>query len=126
MIDDLNLDELRRIPRVSYYFRYPLHRQDFHELKLQNNDVRGHYAAKPLYSGLKPDRRVDRSTGYSGDIAALFVPLEAQTVKETSIMLSHLARQRIMLPNGHRNWPAIRETAENSIRKALLGPPYSV
>ena len=125
MIDDLNLDDLRRIPRLSYYFRYPLHRQDFHEFKLPNNDVRGHYAAKALYSGLKPDRRVDRSTGYSGDIATLFVPLEAKIVNETSIIISHLARQRIMLPNGHRNWPAIRAAAENSIYEALSRPPYS-
>lgn len=120
MIDDLDLDELRRMPRISYYFRYPLHRQDFHEFKLQNK-MRGHYAAKPLYSGLTPDRRVDRSTGYSGDIATLFVPLEAQSVNETSMIFAHLAPQRIILSNGHRNWSAIREAAESSICAVLLG-----
>ena len=118
MLDDFNLDELRRIPRISYYFRYRLHRRDFHDLRVQDR-LRGHYTAKPLYGRLTPQGRVDRSTGYNGDVAALFVPIEAQTVHDASLILTHIDPQRVALATGRRNWPAIREAAEHGIREML-------
>ena len=120
IIDDLDLDELRRIPRVSYYFRYPLHRHDFRDLDVEGS-LRGHYAAKPLYGCLTPKGEVDRSAGYNGDIAALFVPIEARTVKDASLILIHIAPARVALPSGRRNWPAIRGAAEHGIRNMLSG-----
>ena len=64
MLDDLDLGELQRQPPISRYFRYPLHRRDFHELGFDGQPC-GHYAAKPLYARLMPQGRVDRSSGYS-------------------------------------------------------------
>jgi hypothetical protein len=118
VLDDLDLDELRRVPRVAYYFRYRLHRSDFHELCAQNR-LQGHYAAKPLHGRLTPRGRVDRTAPYNGDVAALFVPVEARTFDEVSLLLTHIAPQRIALASGRRNWPAIREAAEHGIREML-------
>src|SRR5574340_94954 len=124
MLDDLDLDELRRVPRVPYYFRYRLHRHDFHDLLVQDR-LRGHYTAKPLYGRLTPDGRVDRSAGYNGDVAALFVPIEAQTVHDESQILTHIDPRRGRLATGRRNSPAIREAAEHGIREMLVGSALS-
>ena len=35
MIDDIDLKNIRKVRRIGYYFRYPLHRSDFHELTLK-------------------------------------------------------------------------------------------
>ena len=61
MLRDLNLDALRRIPRISYYFRYPLHYSDFHELREQGR-LRGHYTAKPLHGRLTTSTRTPTPT----------------------------------------------------------------
>lgn len=120
MVDDLDLGELRRLPRISYYFRYPLHRHDFRELKTEGR-LRGHYAAKPLYGSLLPSGHVNRSAGYNGDIVALFIPIEAQTVHAACLIFAHIAPERIVLTSSRRNWPAIREAAERSICMMLDG-----
>ena len=121
MLDDIDLDALRRVPRISYYFRYPLHRSDFHEPREQDR-LRGHYTAKPLHGRLTPKGRVDRSAPYNGDVAALFVPTEARTVADARVVLTHIAPRRITLATGRRNWPAIRMAAEHGIRE-MLGMP---
>ncbi|ANH81951.1 hypothetical protein A8C56_14120 [Niabella ginsenosidivorans] len=77
MIDDLNLKELRKARRIGYYFRYPLHRNNFHVLEAGDH-IYGHYTAKPLYGQLTPEGRVDKSSGFNGDVAVLFVPLAAK------------------------------------------------
>ena len=118
MIDDLVLDALRRIPRISYYFRYPLQRHDFHALSVRD-ELKGHYAAKPLYGRLTPKGRVDRSSDYNGDIAALFVPVDAGSAADASVYLTHIAPEHVVFPTGDRNWPAIREAAEDCICNAL-------
>jgi hypothetical protein len=127
MLDDLDLEELRRVPRVPYYFRYRLHRHHFHELRVQDR-LRGHYTAKPLYGRLTPKGRVDRSAGYNGDVAALFVPIEAQMVQDASLILTHIDPQCVTLATGRRNWPVIREAAEHSIREMLAasGDPRNI
>ncbi len=122
MIDDLDLDELRRVRRVSYYFRYPLQREDFRELN-DRDQLRGHYATKALYGGYTSDGRVDRSSGYNGDIAALFVPLEARTVDDASVVVTHIEPEHIVLADGRRNWPAIYGAAEEEIRGTLTESP---
>ena len=118
MIDDLDLDALRRLPRISYYFRYPLQRHDFHALSVRD-ELKGHYAAKPLYDRLTSKGRVDRSSGYNGDIAALFVPVDAGSAAAASVFLTHIAPEFVVFATGERNWPAIREAAEDCIRYAL-------
>jgi hypothetical protein len=54
MFQDLDLGELRRMPRIGYYFRYPLPRDSFRELRVEDR-LRGHYTAKPLYGRLSID-----------------------------------------------------------------------
>ena len=102
MIDDLVLDMLRRILRISYYFRYPLQRHDFHALSVRD-ELRGHYAAKPLYGRLTPSGYVDRSSGYNGDIAALFVSAHAGSAVDASVFLTHIDPEHVMLATGDRN-----------------------
>lgn len=118
MIDGVDLEDLRHVRRISYYFRYPLHRHDFHELNASGR-LRGHYAAKPLYGRLTSAGRVDRSAGYNGDIAALFVPIDARDAYTARLVLTHIAPDRIVLPSGERNWPAIRAASERAIRETL-------
>lgn len=118
MLQDLDLEELRRMPRIGYYFRYPLHHGDFHELRLKDR-LRGHYTAKPLYGRLTSEGRVDRSSGFNGDVAALFIPVEARSARAVKLVLTHLDPQRITLPDGRRNWPVIREAAEHRIGEML-------
>lgn len=117
MIDVIDLDELRKTRRIGYYFRYPLHRKDFHELKTGDN-VLGHYAAKPLYGRLTPAGRVDKSAGFNGDVAVLFVPLEAVTADEVQLLITQTALQNIQLPTGKRNWKKINALAAESIKNS--------
>ena len=116
--DDIDLDAVRRLRNVSYYFRYPLTARDFHAVYV-DDDARGHYASKALYSGLTPDGRVDRTTPYSGDIATLFLPLDARLPGDAQLLLTHVDPAQIVRPNGSRNWAAIRDAAENCIRDTL-------
>lgn len=115
---DIDLDALRRDRKVSYYFRYPLNGHDFHPLRVADR-LRGHYASKALHSAFTPDGRVDRTSPYSGDIAALFVPLEARTPAETRLLLTHVQPGQIVHANGTRNWTVIRGAAEACISDAL-------
>ena len=119
MVDDIDLAALYATPRIRYYFRYRLHRKDFHELRVRDR-VEGHYAAKPLYGRLTPRGRVDRSSGYSGEIAALFVPIGARTPDDVRLVLTRIAPERILLPTGRRNWGAIYGAAEARIKEVLL------
>ena len=118
MVDDLDLGELRRVRRISYYFRYPLHRHDFLELNTEGR-LWGHYAAKPLYGIFLPNGQVDRSAGYNGDIVALFVPIEARTVHDVCLIIAHIPPEHVALANGRRNWRAIRAAAEQGICEML-------
>lgn len=119
MIDDLDLEKLRRVRRISYYFRYPLHRGDFHELKVRKR-LQGHYTAKPLYGKLMQSGHVDRSAGYNGDIAALYVPFEARCVDDANLLVTHIEPADVALPSGQRNWPNILAAAESMILDAIV------
>jgi hypothetical protein len=119
MIDDIDLAALYGIPRIRHYFRYRLHRKDFRELRVRDQ-VAGHFAAKALYGRLTADGRVDRSSGYNGDIAALFVPVDARSPHDVSLVLTYIAPEHVLLSTGRRNWDAIYSAAEARIREALL------
>lgn len=120
MIDDIDLERLRSVRRISYYFRYQLHRNDFHELKVRET-LRGHYTAKPLYGRLTPSGYVDRSAGYNGDVAALYVPLESRCIDEARLFVTHIDPAEVATPSGQRNWPAIRAAAEHEIIGTIVG-----
>jgi hypothetical protein len=116
--DDIDLDALRQDRKLSYYFRYPLNGHDFHPMRMDDR-LRGHYASKALHSAFTPEGRVDRNSSYNGDVAALFVPLEACTPAETRLLLTHVDPGQIVRENGTRNWTVIRGAAEACIREVL-------
>jgi hypothetical protein len=116
--DDIDLEALRQDRRFSYYFRYPLNGHDFHPMRVDDR-LRGHYASKALHSAFTPDGRVDRTSAYNGDIAVLYVPLEARTPGETRLLLTHVDPAQIVHGNGTRNWTVIRSAAEACISDAL-------
>ncbi|MBO9592246.1 MAG: hypothetical protein J7599_05000 [Niabella sp.] len=118
MIDDLNLDELRKLRRIGYYFRYPLHRNNFHALRIGGH-LYGHYTAKPLYGRLTPEGRVDKSAGFNGDVAVLFVPLKANVLEDVELLIAHSAPKNMIAPAGTRNWKKINEIAEAALTKRL-------
>ncbi len=115
MIDDLDLKEIRKVRKIGYYFRYPLHRSDFHELTLDGN-LRGHYTAKPLYGRLTSEGRVDKSAGFNGDIAALFVSLEAVSAHDVKTYITHTDPEKIQTSNGKKDWDVINTAAERCIK----------
>lgn len=118
MIDDLNLDALRKLRRIGYYFRYPLHRDNFHDLRIGDH-LYGHYTAKPLYGRLTGEGRVDKSAGFNGDVAVLFAPLAVNAPDDVELLIAHSNPEHMILPSGKRNWKKINEIAVAAITKRL-------
>jgi hypothetical protein len=87
--------------------------------------IRGHYTIKPLYARLTPECRVDRFAAYNGDVAALFVPIRAQTARDASLIMTHIDPQHVTLASGRRNWPAIRDAVKHGIRERLAASAIS-
>jgi hypothetical protein len=118
MFKNMSLGALRRNPRIAYYFRYPLHHGDFHELREEGRLV-GRYAAKPLFGKLTTKGNVDRSAGYNGQVAVIFIPARARTARSAQLMLTRMPREKVKLPNGKRNWSAIRAVASKAVRRKV-------
>jgi hypothetical protein len=74
---------------------------------------------------LTSKKRVDRSSEYNSDIASIFVPSEADSLRDLRLLLTYVAPQRILLPSGRRNWSVIRAAAEDGIRQMLVASPSS-
>lgn len=113
---------LDAVPGFRHWFRYRLHGGDFHPLCAEDGaDARllGYYTAKPLYGKLDARGRVDRSAGFDGSIAVLFVPSPARSWKRARLLRARIPRDRVVGIDGRRNWPAIRRAAETAIRRAL-------
>ena len=127
MFKGFDLQELRRNGKAAFYFRYPLHERDFREVRQQDRllgrfaakPVLGRFAAKPLYGGLTLQGRVDRSAGLNGEVAVLFLPARAKSPLSAKILLTRVPHSLVTLPNGRRNWPAIRAAAERAIRREV-------
>jgi len=105
------------VPRFRHFFRYPLHPRDFHPLRRER--LLGYYSAKPLYGRLDAHGRVDRSAGFNGDIAAVFVPSPARSWRHARLLQARMPRASVARADGHRNWPAINAAAEGAILEAL-------
>jgi hypothetical protein len=118
MFKDLDLSGLRRMPEIAVYFRYPLRRADFREVRGAGR-LLGRYAAKPLYGRLTAAGRVDRSAGYNGQVAVVFLPTRARSARAARLLLTRMPRGRVTLPDGRRNGPAIRAAAERAVRRLL-------
>ncbi len=118
-----DLSALRRDGRIAYYFRYPLHHSDFHELR-ESGRLLGRFAVKPLFGRLTVGGRVDRSQGYSGELAIVFIPARARSVRSAQVVLARMPRARVATAGGRRNWPAIRAAAGRVLRQRI-GLPRS-
>lgn len=117
MLRQDDVDAARRDRRVRCYFRYRLHTRDFHDL-YGGGTLRGHYTAKPLYGRVDAQGRVDRSGGYDGRIAVLFLP-EPVDPDAVRLLFARLPPPRLTTGAGRRNWPLIREAAESALRREL-------
>jgi len=118
----LDVERLAAVPGLRHWFRYPLHDGDFRALRANagaHGRLLGYYAAKPLYGKLTPRGRVDRRSGYNGDVAAVFVPSPARSWKHARVLKTHLPARRITRADGRRNWPAIRAGVEAMLRRAV-------
>ena len=124
MFKELDLQALRRVPKFAYYFRYPLRHSDFHEVRAAGK-LLGRFAAKPLYGRLTSQGKVDRSAGFSGQVAVLFLPARARTAAAAKLFLTRMPRQRVVGPGGRRNWPAIHAVAERAVLRKLGSPSGS-
>ena len=110
----------RDLPRFRHWFRYPLHRRDFLPLRAMRDErLRGYYTAKPLFGRLDDQGRVDRSAGFSGDIAGVFVPSPARSWRQAELFFTSMPKEQVARPDGRRNWPAIRAAAEHALHERL-------
>ncbi len=90
------------MPEIGFYFRYPLHHTDFREVRDEGR-LLGRYATKPLYGRLTPEGKVDRSAGYNGQVAVIFLAARARSVRSARLLLTRMSRSRVILPIGRRN-----------------------
>jgi hypothetical protein len=65
---------------VETELQCPLHHSDFHELR-QHGRLLGRFAAKPLYERLPGGGKINRSAGFNGHIAIIFLPARPQHKK---------------------------------------------
>ena len=107
------------LPQFRHYFRYPLHAADFRELRVDAR-LLGYYAAKPLYGKLDAHGRVDRGSGFNGDVMAVFVPSPARSLKRARLVRARMPRAHVRRADGRRDWAAIRRVAERAILRSLL------
>ncbi len=120
MFKDIDLSALRGNKRIAFYFRYPLYHSEFRELHdTKTGRLLGRFAAKPLYGRLNKEGRVDRSAGYNGQIAVVFVPARARSAEAVELFLARMPKTDVTLPNGRRNWTAIRDAAERAVRRRV-------
>ncbi|MFT3897584.1 MAG: hypothetical protein QM719_07790 [Thermomonas sp.] len=102
----------------SHWFRYPLHARDFHPLRdPQSRLLRGYYTAKPLYGKLDANGRVDRSSGFDGRIAGVFVPSPARSWRQAELFFSRMPKAEVVRADGRRDWDAINAAAERALRR---------
>ncbi|TXH83800.1 MAG: hypothetical protein E6Q77_03650 [Rhizobium sp.] len=110
----------RVLPGIRHWFRYPLHRHDFHALRdARARRLLGYYSAKPLYGTLDASGRVDRSAGFDGRIAGVFVPSPARSWVQAELFFAEMPKRDVARADGRRNWPAIKATAEHELRERL-------
>jgi hypothetical protein len=117
-ISDDFINGLRKISAIAFYFRYPLHQKDFRELKDFHKKTLGFYASKPLYGKLTASGKVDRRSGFNGQIAILFIPAGFSSAKDAKIFFTR-TKPQIIESDGKRNWKVIRTKAEQRIRRVL-------
>jgi hypothetical protein len=116
--ENIDPERLRRQRPFPRFFRYRLHRDDFQPVK-RGRRVLGYMTAKPLYGKLTAEGRVDRSGGFNGRIAVIFVPTPASGHRPPRLLFARLPRRCITRPDGRRNWPVIRAAARTAVLQYL-------
>ena len=108
-----------QLPGFAHWFRYPLHRRDFHPLRdAKAARLLGYYSAKPLYARVDARGRVDRASGFDGRIAGVFVPSPARSWRQAQLFFAAMPAGDVVR-EGHRHWPAINAAAERALRERL-------
>ena len=103
-----------------HWFRYPLHARDFHALRdAESRVLRGYYSVKPLYGKLDARGRVDRSGGFDGRIAGVFLPSPARSWRQARLFFARMPPADVATADGRRDWPGIRAAAEAQLRGEL-------
>ena len=118
MFNNFDPDTLRHDRNIRYYFRYPLNREDFFEIR-ERHRLLGIAAAKPLYGRLTPKGEVDRSGGFNGRIAIIFLPARSRNPRRARLFFTTIPKKRITTPRHTRNWKAIHAAAEREVKKQL-------
>jgi len=114
----IDVNALRRDPQIRFYFRYTLHSGDFFTIRA-NNRVLGRATAKPLYGRLTPQGRVDRSRGFNGQIAIVFLPAHSRGLEPSKLLFTRIKRQVTTTAGRRRNWNAILAAAAAKIKRYL-------
>ncbi len=114
MFQEFDLLELRRIPLFARYFRYPLRHRDFREVR-EKRRLLGRMAAKPLYGKLTSEGKVDRSAGFNGQVAVIFIPARARSPRSAVLLITKMPRRNVRKSDGSRNWDAIFAAAETAV-----------
>ncbi|MBE2210465.1 MAG: hypothetical protein IAE66_02565 [Xanthomonadaceae bacterium] len=108
-----------QLPDFAHWFRYPLHRHDFHPLRdAKAARLLGYYSAKPLYARLDAHGRVDRGSGFDGRVAGVFVPSPARSWRHAGLFFTTMPAADVSR-DGQRNWPAINAAAERALHRQL-------
>ena len=118
MFKNFDLAPLRRDPQVAYYFRYPLRHEDFQEIR-RDGRLLGYATAKPLYGRLTPEGKVDRTAGFNGQVAVIFLQSPARSGRRPALLLTAMPPTEVTRADGKRNWPAIHAAAEAAVLARL-------
>lgn len=108
----IDWDTFDRDHQFRHYFRYKIHEEDFRPATDREGRTVGHFFAKPLYRRLDERGRVDKSEGFSGEIAIAFAESEQGHL---TLLITRLPAAKITTANGKKDWPAIREAARRRI-----------
>ena len=63
---------------------------------------------------------MDRSAGFNGKIAVLFLTSPARSARRAEILLTAVPPAELTRPDGKRNWPVIRAAADAAVRAHVL------
>jgi hypothetical protein len=122
MISETILRQLKSVPGFAHYFRYPLHKTDFQDLR-RDGRLLGRFASKGLYGKLDQHGKVDQSAGLDGQVATIFVPARARTARSASVLLSRTKKESLVHPDGRKNWRNIYRAGRLAVLSQAGRPP---
>jgi hypothetical protein len=112
------LNGIRKRPEIRYYFRYGLSGREFFEIR-DKGRLLGRASAKPLYDRLTSEGRVDRSSGYSGRIAIVYVPSRVRRPERAELLFADVDPNSLVTAHGRRDTNRIVQMAREKILERL-------